>query len=109
LGDKLNSLAPPLCKLLTANNIKVCIVTKGDKKLAQIITKKHLSLKNEDNNFELNHSTGPQDILAKYTDGYFVSGCQILQDWKYLAKKIEDIDEKENENIKRYFNKIACI
>jgi len=40
LSDRLDSKAERICSQLSKHNIKICVITKGDKKLANIITKK---------------------------------------------------------------------
>lgn len=44
--------AERICSQLNKHNIKICVVTKGDKKLANIITKKYLKCDDDKNKKE---------------------------------------------------------
>jgi len=52
LSDKVDPKADPICKQLLENEINICIVTKSDQRLANVITKKYLNRKNANNNID---------------------------------------------------------
>jgi len=68
-------------------NISICIVTKGDYSLANIITKKHLlctksnktkSLDNEFEYYNLSIEDKTQDSIIRFS----ISGDELYKDWK---------------------------
>lgn len=105
IKDQIDPNAEKICDLLSLKTeIKTCIITKGDKKLANIITKKYLKEKsdidNKDSNIEeslrsFSFRTNPTFTLDQdLPDKLMISGPHIIKIWEFLTSTDSTEDYK---------------